>query len=50
MLIGAGLVVLNFVVRLMPDSQAMEWLARTDLLLHAGVVLGLIGILVGDAL
>ena len=50
-LIAVGLVVLNFVVLLLPaDWPVAAWLARTHLLLHVGVVLGFLGILVGDAL
>jgi hypothetical protein len=50
-LVGVALVVLNFVVRLLPGVwPVVGWLAQTDLLLHLGVVVGLIGILLGDAL
>jgi hypothetical protein len=50
-LIGVVLVVLNFVVRLLPDAwPVVGWLVHTDLLLHLGVIVGLIGILIGDAL
>jgi hypothetical protein len=50
-LIGVLLVILNFVLRLLPGSwPVVGWLARTDLLLHLGVVVGLIGVLLGDAL
>lgn len=50
-LVAVVLVVLNFVLRLLPDTwPVVGWLAQTDLLLHLGVVLGLLGILVGDAL
>jgi hypothetical protein len=49
-LIGAFLVVLSFVVRLLPAWPAVEWLVRTDLLLHLGVLMGLLGLLLGDAL
>ncbi len=46
-LIGVLLVLLNFgVVLLLPAS----WLATTNLLLHLGALVGLIGILLGDAL
>ena len=45
------LVILNFVVRLLPGTwPVVGWLAQTDLLLHLGVILGFIGILLGDAL
>jgi hypothetical protein len=50
-LIAVVLVVLNFVVRLLPPTWPVAgWLAQTDLLLHLGVILGLVGILLGDAL
>jgi hypothetical protein len=51
---GVGLVLINLVLSLFPAlSQAggvLGWLMRSDLLLHAGVVVGLLGILLGDAL
>ena len=46
-LVGALLVILNFAVVLLSRGT---WLADTNLLLHLGVVVGLIGILLGDAL
>ena len=46
-LLGALLVLINFVVVLLSPEA---WLARTNLLLHLGVVVGLLGILLGDAL
>ena len=46
-LLGALLVLINFVVVLLAPEA---WLARTNLLLHLGVVVGLLGILLGDAL
>lgn len=50
-LLGVALVVLNFVVRLLPGGwPVVGWLAQTDLLLHLGVIVGLIGVLLGDAL
>jgi len=49
-LAGIGLVLLNLIVRLLPSWPAVSWLAETDLLLHLGVILGLLGILLGDAL
>ncbi len=49
-LVGAGLVLLNLVVRLLPSWPVVGWLAETDLLLHLGIILGLLGILLGDAL
>ncbi len=49
-LVGIGLVLLNLIVRLLPSWPVVSWLAETDLLLHLGAVLGLLGILIGDAL
>jgi hypothetical protein len=58
-LLGVGLVLLNFVVRcvaftLMPDGQTAGFLyfVFTDgnLLLHLGVIVGLLGVLIGDIL
>jgi hypothetical protein len=49
-LIAIGLVVLNFVFQLLPDWPVVGWLARTHLLLHLGLVVGLVGVLLGDAL
>jgi len=46
-LAGVLLVILNFAVALLAPGT---WLAGTHLLLHLGVVVGLIGILLGDAL
>ena len=52
--VGVGLALINLVLSLFPSlpeaSGLLAWLARTDLLLHLGVVLGLLGILIGDAL
>ena len=49
-LVGVLLVAVNFVVRLLPASPAVDWLVATDLLLHLGVILGLLGLLLGDVL
>jgi hypothetical protein len=46
-LIGVLLVVVNFAVALLSPGT---WAADTNLLLHVGVVVGLMGILLGDAL
>ena len=48
--VAVGLVILNFVFQLLPAWPVLDWLARTHLLLHLGVVLGLLGVLLGDAL
>ena len=49
-LIGGGLIALNLVATLLPPWPVVGWLAETDLLLQVGVLVGLIGILLGDAL
>ena len=49
-LIGIGLVILNFVLRLLPAWPVIGWLAGVDLFLHLGIIIGLFGILLGDAL
>ncbi len=49
-IIAIALVVLNFVLQFLPDWPVVGWLAHTHLLLHLGLVLGFLGILLGDAL
>ena len=49
-LAAVGLVLLNFLVQLVPEQSVVGWLARTDIFLHLGLVLGFLGILLGDAL
>ena len=49
-IVAIGLVVLNFVLQFLPDWPVVGWLAHTHLLLHLGLVLGLLGVLLGDAL
>ncbi len=48
-LIGVLLVILNYVLRLIPETQ-LGFVESTDLLLHVGIIVGLLGILLGDAL
>jgi hypothetical protein len=48
-LLGVLLVVLNYVLLIIPDVQ-LGFVETTNLLLHAGVIIGLIGVLLGDAL
>jgi len=52
--LGAALVLANLALNLFPAlpeaNGLLGWLARTDLLLHLGVVVALLGILIGDAL
>jgi len=49
-LIGVVLIALNLVATFLPPWPVVGWLAETDLLLHVGVSVGLIGVLLGDAL
>ena len=48
--IGIGLVVLNFVLQLLPPWPVVGWMARVNLLLHLGLVVGLFGTLLPRAL
>jgi hypothetical protein len=48
-LVGVGLVILNYLLRIIPDTQ-LGFVESTDLLLHLGVIVGLLGVLLGDAL
>ena len=49
-IVAVCLVAINFLLQLLPDWPVVGWLAHTHLLLHLGVILGLLGILLGDAL
>jgi hypothetical protein len=50
-MIAIGLVVLGLVLQLLPgDWPVIGWLAQTDLFLYVGVIIGFLGILMGDAL
>ncbi len=50
-LIAVGLILINFVFRLLPaDWPVVGWLSHTDLLLHVGLIVGLLGVLLGDVL
>ena len=46
----ARLVVLNFVLQLLPDWPVVGWLVHSHLFLHLGVILGLLGMLLGEVL
>lgn len=46
-MIAILLVILNLVVQFVPG---LDWMARTHLLLHVGVIVGLLGILLSAAL
>ncbi len=48
-LIGVLLVVLNYVLLIIPGVQ-LGFVETTNLLLHLGVIVGLVGVLLGDAL
>jgi hypothetical protein len=47
MMIAVGLIVLNLLVQFIPG---LDWLARTNLFLHLGLIVGFIGILLSAAL
>ena len=49
-LIGVGLLIISLVINLLPAWPVVGWLAETDLLLHLGAILGVFGLLLGDAL
>ncbi len=46
-MIAILLVVINLVLQFVPGA---EWLARTNLFLHLGIIIGLIGVLLSAAL
>ncbi len=46
-IIAILLVAINLIVQFIPG---LEWLARTNLFLHLGVIIGLLGILLAAAL
>jgi hypothetical protein len=47
--VAIGLVALNFVFRLIPGVQ-LGFIESSDVFLHLGIIVGLVGILLGDAL
>ena len=49
-LVAVVLVMVNFVLQFLPAWPVVGWMARTNLFLHVGLILGFIGILLGDAL
>lgn len=49
-LVGVGLVILNLLISLLPAWPVIAWFAHTDILLQVGVIVGLVGVLIGDAL
>ena len=48
-LIGVLLVVLNYILLILPGVQ-LGFVETTNLFLHLGVIVGLVGVLLGDAL
>jgi hypothetical protein len=49
-LAAIAFVLTNFLFQLLPDWSLIGWLARTHFCLHLGLILGFLGILLGDAL
>ena len=49
-IIGVILVIANYFVQFLASVPVIGSFATTDLLLHLGIVVGLLGILLGDAL
>lgn len=49
-IVAVGLVAINFLFQLLPAWPVVGWLAHTHLFLHVGLILGFVGILLGDAL
>jgi hypothetical protein len=48
--LGVLLVILNYVAQFFAGVPVIGFIASTNLLLHLGIVIGLVGILLGDAL
>lgn len=44
--IGLGLILLNFVLQLLPAWPVVGWLADVNLFLHIGLIVSLFGLLV----
>lgn len=49
-LIAVVLVMINFALQLLPDWPVVGWLAHKNVFLHLAVILGFVGLLLGDAL
>ncbi len=47
---GVLLVILNYAIQFLAHVPVIGFIASTNLFLHLGIIVGLIGILVGDAL
>ncbi len=48
--LGVLLVILNYVLQFFVNLPVVGFIGGTNLLLHLGVIVGLLGILLGDAL
>lgn len=48
--LGVLLVILNYVLQFFVQAPVLGLVAQTNLLLHLGIIIGLLGILIGDAL
>ena len=48
--VGVLLVILNYALQFLVHVPGIGFIASTNLLLHLGIILGLLGILLGDAL
>jgi len=48
--VGIALVILNYVLQFLAHVPVIGALVSTNLLLHLGIIVGLVGILLGDAL
>jgi hypothetical protein len=49
-LVAVGLVLLNLILQFLPAWPVVGWLSQTNLLLHVGLIIGLLGVLLGDVL
>ncbi len=48
--IGLGMIVLNFILQILPPWPVIHWMAQTNLWLHVGLLLSLFGLLVARVL
>jgi len=49
-IVAIGLVAANFLLQLLPAWPIIGWLAHTHFFLHVGLIVGFLGVLLGDAL
>ncbi len=49
-LIGVGLILLNFLLQFLIDAPIVGWMAQTNCLLHLGLIVAFLGLLLGEAL